>query len=561
MRKTSDAFEIDCFAIEVAGENINIFNCQGNNVSYESGFSQCGGLLISLSTNILVKDSQFNNAFGEDSVIVNSNLGLNLSDVYINCQFNGARGGKRARIICGVHRSSGFAQVVNGKGCKYINCQFNGSRVDPENPGGNANNEVGGFFSIATNGDLFENCEFSDHDVGDNDNIACIGCLIGTQAYREQPGIPGIGEAYCQTFKNCRFNDIRGGYRTGGLIIISNDLNLSDIPLEGPDTRVLQEVMTDFIIENCSASRIFSRSKNPEIVFGIMQGLWPDFFSPDRSLEPFPVIDTYFPKMINLQIKDCRVSNVKSATKTRVCAGIVVESVTNPELSGNSVTDCDRGILLTGVDKIIPNGFQLAATKDLSLACPPQFLTLTDPLPAATPLQTFSNVTRGSSINISPVASVALPGTNIPSPGIFTLYDMIFPEEDLNVLGWKAGDRILYNSNGGSNINGLVSGSTYYLVVYVPGYSERGVVQNNTVSNCSLSGFQDDKVPCTSSVWLSNTAYCNGTEGKYNYEINWGCNKPVAKGTLSCYPKPKYHTENISISCGKCDCKKHKCKH
>ena len=136
---------------------------------------------------------------------------------------------------------------------------------------------------------------------------------------------------------------------------------------------------------------------------------------------------------------------------------------------------------------------------------------------------------------------------------------------DLNTLGWQSGDVIVYNPNGGTEINELNNGQSYFLIVYVPGFSERGLIKANDVSNNRVSGFQDDKVPCTSSAWLSNTAFCNGENGKHNYEINWGSakHKPVATGNLSKYPEPKSYIENVSISCGPCDCppKKHCHKH
>ena len=40
------------------------------------------------------------------------------------------------------------------------------------------------------------------------------------------------------------------------------------------------------------------------------------------------------------------------------------------------MSNCDRGILLTGTNEIIPNGFQLAAKLEDALALPPVFIPL-----------------------------------------------------------------------------------------------------------------------------------------------------------------------------------------
>jgi hypothetical protein len=128
----------------------------------------------------------------------------------------------------------------------------------------------------------------------------------------------------------------------------------------------------------------------------------------------------------------------------------------------------------------------------------------------------------------------------------------IFPSPaDLTALGWQPGDQITYDcGSGGTAIGGLTCGATYYAIVYIPGYSEKALVKANDVSNCALSGFQDDRCP-TTSVWLSNTAFCNGPTGSENYIIDWKGEPNIAKGSDKRYPKPRYYTQNISITC--CD--------
>ena len=83
-------------------------------------------------------------------------------------------------------------------------------------------------------------------------------------------------------------------------------------------------------------------------------------------------------KLRNLFIRNCRVSDVRSTADepSPLSAGILVESVVNPVIVDNSVSDCDRGILFTGANEIVPNCFQLAATHEDALASPPVFIPL-----------------------------------------------------------------------------------------------------------------------------------------------------------------------------------------
>jgi len=547
LRTISDRFDLGLFGITLFGQNIQIFNSQSVNMSYEDSrplvpggsHNQCGALAIQVSNDILVKDSQFNNVFGRNAYIVNSNLSRCQNDVYINCQFNDYRGGDLARIVCCVHRSSGFFQATNGKSSRFINCQFNKTRIDASNPGGFDGSELGGFRSFSTNGDIFEGCQFCDHNVETNENYRAYGALIGTLPYAEDETIEDIGGAYCQTFRDCFFNDIKGGPYAVGLFSWVGDINYD---FEGI-AQYTPQIQTNIVMENCIASKIRSIGAHTEIVAGLMEG----YLASENETRRPNVIQTWFSKMRNLQIKNCRVSDVRSSSAIARSAGILVESVMNPEVSDNSVSDCDRGILLTGTDTLFPNAFQLATTEEDAIQYPPRFVDISFPIPDASPEQVFSNLTTGNSITIAPSLLDPAPfsppitqdGTVSPS------YDMIFPRnnQDLTSLGWKPGHLIRYNANGGQNIEGLVSGTTYYLVVYSPGFSEDGLISNNKVSKCG-TGFEDARPKHTTSAWLSNVAFCND----HNYEIAWKCHVPVAKGSLHCYPKPKYNTYNISIN-------------
>lgn len=86
------------------------------------------------------------------------------------------------------------------------------------------------------------------------------------------------------------------------------------------------------------------------------------------------------------------------------------------------------------------------------------------------------------------------------------------------------------------------------------GYVEKGLVKHNEVSNCTLAGFVDQRLPETSSAWIDNTACFNGAvEGgshAENYIINWKCPKhrPISEGSLTCYPKTSKKAYNLSIT-------------
>ncbi len=219
-------------------------------------------------------------------------------------------------------------------------------------------------------------------------------------------------------------------------------------------------------------------------------------------------------------------------------AGILAESVHRPVMCYNSVSDCDRGILLTGSDAINPpNLFQLAATLEDAQAFPPVVIDLTT-IPAAAPVQSFQNLAQANQVNIAPSDET-----------IDTQRNLIISPVDLNTLNWQLGDQVVYNANGGDNISELVSGTTYFAVVGVPGFSENGLIQTNKVDNCSISGYQDDRTPTTSSAWVDNTAFNNGTPASAaaNYAINWAGVVPVTAGDLANYPTGSEKAYNVSL--------------
>lgn len=103
----------------------------------------------------------------------------------------------------------------------------------------------------------------------------------------------------------------------------------------------------------------------------------------------------------------------------------------------------------------------------------------------------FENVTRGNQTIVDLV--------NAPR-------DLLYPVGDLNALGWQVGDLIKFNAHG-AIIPGLVDGGTSFLIVYTPGFTENGLVQDNKIQKNRVSGIEDAKSPCTSSLFVSNNAF------------------------------------------------------
>lgn len=177
------------------------------------------------------------------------------------------------------------------------------------------------------------------------------------------------------------------------------------------------------------------------------------------------------------------------------------------------------------------NATRLTAEKSQNVS-PAGPYTITYGYPATA--QTFTNTTRSNNVILaSPSASnIDLRRDSFTSP------------TNLNTLGWQAGDTIVYGS-GGNNLPALVDGNTYYLIVYVPGYCERGVVKNNVVDNCSVSGFKDDRLVTTSSAWTDNVAMDNGN----NYDILWSGTPPIDSATVGGpYPIDGHRYWNLSLT-------------
>jgi hypothetical protein len=72
---------------------------------------------------------------------------------------------------------------------------------------------------------------------------------------------------------------------------------------------------------------------------------------------------------------------------------------------------------------------------------------------------------------------------------------------------------------------------------------------NNEVDNCSVSGYEDDRTPNTSSAWVNNFAFNCGMPASElaNYDIVWSGTAPVYAGDLSDYPTGSATAYNVSL--------------
>ncbi len=490
----------------IVARNLQMFDCQGNKIT--SLDESVVGTQIIYSTGVYLKNCQFNDCFGESGFVVgNIILSNNQNAIYENCQFNNPRGGDSAVIINGVHLSDDPLQETSSNGVKFLNCQFNGARVSPSNV---ISSQVTGILAFPQRNMIFESCQ-----ACNNVNEAlsdAFGFGLGTNA---QDPLPPFANSANITFINCVVSDIESSRQSIGYRLFTSAFNRFGE----------QSTLSDLVFEGCIAERIHSTTTSQRVA-GIFTGLG-------------LVVSGPFAEMFNVSIDGCRVSDVRSNPEepSELSAGIVCEFAKRPTIINNSVSDCDRGILLTGSDSIFPSDlFQLAATEADALHLPPLFIDLTT-IPAAAPAQDFGNLTRANNVVIAPSAAT-----------IDLTRDYLRPSVDLNTLGWKPGDEIFYDCNGGNPISNLVCDTTYYAIVYIPGYSQNGLIQNNEVDNCSISCYQDD-APTTLSAWVNNNAFNCGDEPTQftNYNINFAGVRPVDAGTLTTYPVGGNKYYNLSL--------------
>lgn len=487
-------------------KNIKMRNCTGNNTSHNDVaglFNQVGGAFIFDSENVLLEDCQFNNSFGVANLIVNgANLSNNRNALYINCQFNNPTGGEFSLIVNGVHQSDGPPQEYDANGIKYVNCQFNGAfRAADGGTFAPPFAVVGGTLMITTKNLVFEGCQ-STNNRSDNPEYRVFGFYTASDA--ADPANSEFGATRNFTWQNCVVGDLSGPNDVFGYSHFTESASNDGVAAETGNA----------VFETCIAEHLRCTSTTGN-VSGIRIGLSYNEFLVFGRNEPFHVLT-------NPYVKNCRISDIKGGSQDS--AGIYFESVHNPVILNTSITDCPNGIVFTGSKLINPSStFQLARTEADAESVPPVVIDLTS-VPASTPQQTFKNKSQHNQVDISPSSSTVNINANT-----------IIAPVDLNTLKWELGDTIEYFSNGGANIGGLINGTKYKLVVYVPGFTESGLVQDNYITNCRYTGIRDDRHH-TSSIFITNTAYNNGPCPDDNYRILWAGKPPVCTGTTRHYP-------------------------
>lgn len=100
--------------------------------------------------------------------------------------------------------------------------------------------------------------------------------------------------------------------------------------------------------------------------------------------------------------------------------------------------------------------------------------------------------------------------------------------------------------------------------MYKPGFTDRGVIENNEVDNCTVRGYQETRPgftgatgpvgASTTSAWINNRAVGNGPTGllpvyKGNYDITWNPGPdPIDDGNVGGpFPTPGNKYYNLSL--------------
>ncbi|MBS0638080.1 MAG: hypothetical protein JSS12_11265, partial [Verrucomicrobia bacterium] len=329
------------FAHQYYGRNIQMFDCQGNgtkDLDPTALFSQVAGLDLEISANIYVANCQFNDTYGEANLIVQgANISYNYNAVYENCQFNNTVGGPLVSfIVAGAHASAG-RDKLQANGMKFINCQFNGTRNNTTVASSRFSGLVQccGFQTRVDRNLTFENCQACDT----RSDSPYVNMVAGFEIDNFNiDHDPEFGDVRNVTFSNCVTSDISGVNDAVGY-----DFRATNATFTGK-----QSVMTNIVLEDCIAERI-QGGTDSGVTAGIAGALF-DTSSVGRT--------GLYSQNNDYLIKGCRISDVRSTNEdgSPLSAGIVLQSVTRPVVLQNSVSDCDRGILLTGIDDN-PPGF------------------------------------------------------------------------------------------------------------------------------------------------------------------------------------------------------------
>lgn len=452
--------------------------------------------------NAIIENCQFNDPIGNNAIFLCHSFGdLQKNFLWENCQFNGLRAGPSALLpdlfLIGGGPTPG---PVKSSGIEFINCQFN----DAFHESGGALGIVG-LIILLIDDLVIEDCQFSHFQ---SDSGGCVGIYFQNA---------GAGDQSVDA--ESKFNlTIRNTLITG-LTSVGESEAIIYQGFNSPHFRASTSAFVKNILnDNLTISKIYS-SDPTAIVAGII--------SLDEVMDQtsLPIITQ------NLFIRNSFISDIRRtvAGSTDNIAGIYLNSVVNPIIENNTISDTVNGIVFTGTDLINPsNFFQLAAS--LSDAEAFDFIPLTSTAKSP-PDQVFKNLDRGNSVTIDATTQVDLAAS------------AIIPTTDLNTLGWQLGDRIQYFNKGGKNIGGLVTKTIYNLIVYSAGFTREGIIQDNKINRCSEVGYRDDATT-TQNAWINNTAVLNGT----NYQINWVGAEPIDTGFVNApYPAPGNKYYNLSL--------------
>ncbi len=349
-----------------------------------------------------------------------------------------------------------------------------------------------GIFAKATRDMVVEDCSFSSLTEGP-DKSGIDGIVILSTTAEGPPGDETL-EQYNSgnvIVRKCKFKNIQSveefSNATGISCSLSNSL--------WEDTDLGLNALKNVTIEYCSFKCFKSLNKS--------YGVWVRRSNTPPLINPIGEIE-------NIIVKCCKFSEIYA---NLLSYAIEMHFVKNPQIKHNKIKKCGNGILLTGTDNLIPNGFRLSETINDALADPPQLVHVTGA--ANSNLHSFTNTINSTTANVKTSLVKTSADTFYPNEIIQALQQLRYRfEDELEIVRWETGQSVVYNNNGNPDIEGLVNGQTYYIIVYSPGFSRDGIVCGNTVKCCDGFGFKDDQKP-TTNKYRKNIAINNSP----NYDV------------------------------------------
>ena len=454
--------------------------------------------------NVIISNTQMNGA-NISAAVAAGLAGAEITGLRcINSQFNNITGINVAAVN-GFHNSDQGDLIIEGQGTSsnghfFSGCQFNQIQSKEILFGG-----VEGFLSTTWKNILLDSCQIT-------------GCVNNSFIF-----LPSITT------------------RTSGLLIFSSP--------SGPTSTEVGNCR-NVVIKNCQISDIQDNSSAPEGQVSSTNGI---------------LIGSGFQQKVigslnNATIKNCDISNVSTiregqtagislantnglftkrtyVSTNRICdihnsnnstAGILLSNVNFPNVTHNNITDADNGIRMSN-----------------SILVSTQFSNT----PNTTDILTASIDSNLSTITFNPNRLVA--------SEIFTV------GQTIEVAGF-----VPVSFNGPFTVSSIVGDSITYNVVAAdteattlgsititrPSGPANGVICQNKVDNCSVSGYTDlgftDGVSTTTSAWTENQAFNCGSGHSDNYNITWVGVPPVQEGSIGAgsYPTGSEKWFNLSLT-------------